>query len=139
MKNTLVSALVAVVVSLTVSLLGIGSPDLGGTIENFPTKFINGLSAGPSEELSVSSAGNLSAPDLTASDDLIVGDDAVIGASAASSSGLVGSFIGTATVSVGFDGGSGKGTCLEMTNTAGTRTYVRIFGTTLTANTTSCK
>lgn len=47
--------------------------------------------------------------------------------------------IRTGTVSMVFTGGAAVGTCLVMANTAGTVTYVRIVGTTVTANTTDCR
>jgi len=148
-------AILVSVVSLAVSLYTgfIGGQELGGTVENFPTRFTNGLYAGTTDQFSISStgaistSGNLATTGIVSSttgsssfDDLLVSGDATFGASAASGAGgFVAQFLSTGTTSIDFDSGTGKGTCFIMVNNAGTRTYVRIVGTTLTANTTSCR
>lgn len=141
MKKTLLT----IVVSVTLSVFGSAfvlapsaSQNIGGLVHNVMEDFSAGISVDGSTVIS-GSGDLLSLGDLSVTDDSIVSDDLIVGGTTASGSSLVAEFLATATVSVGFDGGSGKGTCLEMVNTAGTRTYVRIVGTTVTANTTSCK
>lgn len=56
-KNTS-KVLIALVIGLVVGyFLTTGGKMVGGTVENFPTKFINGLYAGVSDQFAVSSTG----------------------------------------------------------------------------------
>lgn len=131
-KTILVSAVVALLVAIAFGLVGNQSDQLGGRIHNIQESFDEGIAVDGTEI--VSGTG-----DIISLDDLFVTDDAVIGATAASGSSLVLEITSTATTSVGFESGDGKGTCFEMRSTAGTIVYARVVGTTWTVNTTSCK
>lgn len=68
MSNKLISGIVAGVVSLAVALLAIHSvsPSLnaGGTVENFPSHFTNGLFVGTTDQLSIDSSGAITTTGL---------------------------------------------------------------------------
>lgn len=61
---TTIKAYVLIAVALVLGL-GIGyfsnngATKVGGTVENFPTQFVNGLKAGPNSQLTVDSSGNI--------------------------------------------------------------------------------
>lgn len=142
MRKNILSAIVAAVVSLAVALLaGSGSPDLAGTVENFPTKFTAGLFAGSSDQLSVDASGNLlTSGDLSATDDAFIASDLVVGSAAASSSlSNIQVNDATATASLTLDSGGAVGSCIEMRSTTGAAVYARVVGTTWTVTTVSCK
>lgn len=144
MKNILLTIVASVALSVfgSAMILAPSSQLIGGLVHNVMEDFTQGISVSGTTVLDSSrnlTGVTVAASDLTASDDAFITDDLTVGAATASISGVVAQFISTATTSIGFDSGSGKGTCLVMYNSAGTLTYVRIVGTTLTANTTSCK
>lgn len=76
--------------------------------------------------------------------DVVASGSAVFGYSAASGSGFVTQFVqrdNTVTLSVDFDSGNGKGSCLQLRDTAGALIYCRVNGggAAFTCSTTTCK
>src|SRR3989338_6735314 len=62
------------------------------------------------------------------------------GKTASSATAYIAEFVSTATPSILFGSSGGtKGTCLQMTNTAGGTVYARIIGTTWTVNAQNCR
>lgn len=164
-QTILISAIVALVVSLGVgTLISLQSVDkLGGTVENFPTIFTNGIQVGDPPTTFVDSARAISVTGITNSgnnsttgNSTVTGDLTVSGDARAASASLTGKFqVGgatasnssifvaeiqsvTATTSVLFGNTAAKGTCLKLKDTAGVWRYLRLVGNTVTVNTTAC-
>lgn len=158
-KNIFISAIVAIVVSLGVGTMIMAQPvdKLGGTVENFPVNFVNGLTVGTSQTTFVDSSRAITVTGITNSgsttttgDTTVTGD--VFGASgsftgkfqvggttASSSSTFVAEIqSGTATTSVLFGGTGSKGLCIKAKDSAGVWRYGRLIANTLTFNTTAC-
>ena len=54
-----IASVIGLVVGLVIGHYVVSSKVLGGTVENFPTQFVNGLKAGTSNQLTVDASGNL--------------------------------------------------------------------------------
>jgi hypothetical protein len=139
MKKDLILVVVSVLVSVGLSALVLGGgsvpSELGGRVHNVMEDFSEGISVDGTTVLDGS--GNIDAP-VTSTTGIF--SSYVVGGASVASGSFVGQFTnGTATTSLLFSGDSTtKGTCIKLRNTAGVWTYIRVFGTTITANTTKC-
>ena len=127
MKKRIILLVVALLV-----VVGIGGGDL--IVGGFSN--MRGFTTLPTNDYVPTSGGTMTGT-LTGTSLIMTGSASFGGTASVSNTDF--EFLSPGTTSLNFDSGTGKGTCLVLRTSNGSLVYARVFGTTLTINTTSCK
>jgi len=126
-KKVVIGIIIGVVAVVLVGILlaSQSASNLGGTVVNYPTAFVNGLKAGNSNQLVISSTGAITSGAITSSGNLTTTGKAAVGtATVGSNEFTVYAASGTSTVAL-----TGSKGCIQMITTNGSTSKMMVSGT----------